>query len=149
MTTPSDSPQERPTTASRRLAHAGLAFDSAMLEAQFEREPENLEVLAALAETCTRLRRYRRGLELDTLLVARQPEQPTFRYNLACSLALLGRLEEAQAQLLAAVEHGYRDFDHLQRDPDLRRLRAAPGYAAFRERLQILGLSRREPPPPS
>lgn len=127
-----------PGLVARRLEQAGLAFESGVLEQVLQRDPDDLEALAALAEACTRLRRYRRGLELDRRLVERDPEQPLFRYNLACSLALTGHLRAAADELLAAIERGYRDFAHLQRDPDLRRLRADPEYARVRARIADL-----------
>jgi len=113
-----------PGQLARRMQHAALAFETGVLEQVLLREPDNLEVLATLAEACTRLRRYRRGLELDRRLVARDPREPLFRYNLACSLSLTGDLAAACDELLIAIDRGYRDFEHMERDPDLRRLRA-------------------------
>jgi Flp pilus assembly protein TadD len=123
----------------RRLQHAALAFETGVLEQLLAREPDNVEVLAALAEACTRMRRYRRGLELDRQLVALDPDEPLFRYNLACSLALTGELDAACAELLAAIDRGYRDFAHMERDPDLRRLRRDAGWQRVRERVARLG----------
>jgi Flp pilus assembly protein TadD len=119
----------------RRLQHAALAFETGVLEEVLRREPDNVEVLAALAEACTRLRRYRRGLELDRCLVARDPEEPLFRYNLACSLALTGDVSGACDELVAAIDRGYRDFAHMERDPDLRRLRQDAAWDRVRQRV--------------
>lgn len=138
MTPATPQPAPRPALPgllARRLEQAGLAFESGVLERVIERDPDDVEALAALAEACTRLRRYRRGLELDRRLVAHAPEQPLFRYNLACSLSLTGQLRAAADELLAAIDCGYRDFAHLERDPDLRRLRADPEFARVRERI--------------
>jgi len=123
----------------RRLQNAGLAFETGVLEELLRRDPENVEVLAALAEACTRLRRYRRGLELDRCLVARDPDEPLFRYNLACSLTLTGDPAGACDELLAAIDRGYRDFAHMERDPDLRRLRSRPEWSRVLER--VVGLA--------
>ncbi len=115
------------------MQHAALTFETGVLEQVLLREPDNLEVLASLAEACTRLRRYRRGLELDRRLVARDPGEPLFRYNLACSLSLTGDLQAACDELLLAIDCGYRDFAHMERDPDLRRLRGDPRFHRVRE----------------
>ena len=128
-------PPVRPGRLSRRMQHAALAFETGVLEEVLLREPENLEVLAALAEACTRLRRYRRGLELDRCLVARDPDEPLFRYNLACSLALTGDAGQACDELVAAIDRGYRDFAHMERDPDLRRARVHAEWRRVRERV--------------
>ena len=142
MTSNSPAPSRRPLPPghlARRLHHAALAFETGVLEHVLAREPDNVEVLAALAEACTRLRRYNRGLELDRLLVARDPDEPLFRYNLACSLCLTGDLSAACDELLAAIDRGYRDFAHMERDPDLRRLRRDAGWQRVRARVARLG----------
>jgi len=137
--TPSEEPRHVPPgQASRRLHQAGLAFDTQVLEQLLQRDPENLDLMAALAEACTRARRYRRGLALDRELVGRAPREPVYRYNLACSLSLTGDVAEAATQLLAAIELGYRDFEALRADPDLRRLRAAPAWSAVAARMKEL-----------
>jgi Flp pilus assembly protein TadD len=138
MTSTPENPAPRPAssaTLGRRLERAGWAFETGILEQLLEREPDNLAVLVALAESCTRMRRYRRGLELDRQLVARDPNDPVFRYNLACSLSLTGDLPGARDALLAAFALGYRDFAHLRDDPDLRRLRRDPRWETVAERM--------------
>jgi Flp pilus assembly protein TadD len=142
MTSPEPTPSRRPAPPgqlARRLGQAGLSFEAGVLEQVLLREPDNLEVLAALAEAYTRMRRYRRGLLLDRRLVAHDPDEPLFRYNLACSLALTGQLAEAAGELLAAIGHGYRDFAHMERDPDLRRLRASSEWTRVRDGIARLG----------
>lgn len=135
---PTDSRQARGAVLRRRLARAGRAFDAGILECQLLREPDNVEVLAELAEAYTRMRRYREGLELDRRLVRSSPEEPLFRYNLACSLALTGHLEQAVDELLEAFALGYADLDHLERDADLRRLREAPCFARVTEAMKSI-----------
>jgi predicted Zn-dependent protease len=125
-------------TLTRRLERADLSFETAVLELRLEQDPGNIALLSALAEACTRLRRYGKGLALDQRLVERDPAEPVFRYNLACSLVLTGDLAAACDALETAVRLGYRDFEHMAQDPDLRRLRRAPRYAGLRERLERL-----------
>jgi Flp pilus assembly protein TadD len=132
---------ERPegsSPAGRRLHRAGLAFDTGILEELHERSPDDIAVVAELAEACTRLRRYRRGLALDRRLVEHDPADPTFRYNLACSCSLTGDLPGAADELLRSLELGYRDFAHLLRDPDLRRVRRDAAFEPVRVRLEQL-----------
>jgi Flp pilus assembly protein TadD len=119
----------------RRLDRVDLAFEAGIIELRLRRDPENVALLAAMAEACTRLHRYAEGLALDRRLVALHPDEPVSRYNLACSLALTGDLDGATRELLAAVRLGYRDFDHLALDTDLRRLRRDAGYGALLGRL--------------
>ena len=120
----------------RRSRRAGLTFETGILEHLVDREPENLDYLAALGEAYTRLRRYRQGLAVDRRLVERAPEEPIHRYNLACSQVLTGDLDGACASLIKAFDLGYRDFDHLARDPDLRKLRDDDRFALVREHFE-------------
>ena len=64
-------------------------------------------------------------------LVELQPEDFLARYNLACSLARAGRLEEAIDALSRAVLLGYDDLDHMESDPDLESLHAHPDFQAL------------------
>jgi len=133
MDFPLDSPE-----LERRLAELGEEFLAEFLGRAAECHPENVEVLVELATLLTRLGRHREGLAIDERLVRLLPEDPTVRYNLACSLALLGQAEPA----LDALEHahvlGYGDLEHLLEDEDLRSLRQHPRFAALVERLRAL-----------
>lgn len=131
-------------TLQRRIEQAGLVFETAILESCLRREPEDTAVLAELAQACTRLRRYRRGLQLDRQLVHSHPDDPIAHYNLACSLVLTGDLPGASRELLQAARLGYRDLEHLQRDPDLRRLRRDPSFAPLLAQMQAI--ARQTPP---
>jgi tetratricopeptide (TPR) repeat protein len=49
-------------------------------------------------------------------------------YNLACAYSLGGKLEQALEALNAAVEAGFNDAEHMEKDPDLDPLRELPRY---------------------
>ncbi len=122
----------------RRMGTASLAFDTGILERLVDRDPDNLDNLAALGEAYTRLRRYRQGLAVDHRLVAARPDEPVYRYNLACSLALTRDLDGACQALLTAIGLGYRDFEHLAKDADLRHLRADHRFGIIEDRIQAI-----------
>jgi len=103
-------------------------FDIAFLEGIQAREPEETRVLEMLAGLYTRAGRLDDGLALDRQLVNLQPENATHRYNLACSLALKNRPDEAIATLKEAISLGYDDFKWMRKDPDLKGLRAHPAF---------------------
>ena len=115
-----------------------LAFEQALYESILERDPANIEALMALGESCTKAKDYARGLEIDRRLAHLRPSDALVHYNLACSLSLTGNLDEAFATLGRALDLGYMDLDHLDRDEDLEALRKDPRFAALRRRL--LGL---------
>ena len=77
--------------------------------------------------------RYEQALaEIDHYL-AQWPDSPHMLYNRACAYALLDRRDASGQALLAAVDLGFRDFGHMQRDPDLANMREHPTYLAILE----------------
>lgn len=124
-----------PPELQERFEHLGLEFLAEFLGRASARHPERLETLAELATTLTRLGRLEEGLAADQRLVRLVPDDPTAHYNLACSLALLGRKETALDALERAFELGYRDGEHLAADEDLDALRAEPRFRALAARL--------------
>jgi Flp pilus assembly protein TadD len=113
----------------------GLEFLAGFLETEIGLHPENLGAWMELGHVYTRAKRFEEGLAVDRELVRRAPNDPTVRYNLACSLALLGRTEEALDALEKAVALGYEDPEHLMADEDLASLRDEP---RFREIVRAL-----------
>jgi hypothetical protein len=57
------------------------------------------------------------------------PREPEILYDQACLRALQGDTDAAIQRLSQALDVGYRDWEHLERDPDLISLRKAPAYA--------------------
>ena len=84
----------------------------------------------------THVGRYEDGLRLDRRLSRLMPDDRMVHYNLACSLALLGRADEAFEVLARAVELGYDDPDHLRVDPDLDSIRDDGRFSALLARLE-------------
>jgi len=121
----------------RREARAlGLDFLAAFLEAAVGRRPELSEALAELGHVYTLLGRYEDGLRIDLLLVERFPGNPTVHYNLACSLALLGRADASLDALERAVECGYDDAHFMSTDEDLASVRDSARFQELARRLR-------------
>ncbi len=112
-----------------------LPFEVSLYEAVLARDPSNIEALTALGEAYTKQGRHTLGLEVDQRLARLRPQDPLVRYNLACSLALTGQVDAAFSALSLAVELGYSDTAHLERDPDLEALRADSRFQEVRQRL--------------
>ena len=71
---------------------------------------------ATMEETC------RKG-------VALLPDDPTWHFNLACSLAYFAKREnEAFDELEKAIDLGFRDRSQIENDTDLKRLKDLPRY---------------------
>jgi Zn-dependent protease len=60
---------------------------------------------------------------------------PMVAYNVACSFARAGRIDQAVAWLSRAVEAGFRDHKLLDGDPDIDALRHLPGFQDLRRRV--------------
>ena len=126
--------------ARHRIDELGQEFLIEFLSRETARKPTNVDALAELGHVLTQLGRFEDGLRIDQRLVRIAPENPIAYYNLACSLALLERREDALDALDRAVELGYRDLEHLLSDEDLVALR---GEMRFEEIARRLGPSDR------
>ncbi len=114
----------------------GQDFLLRFYETELDRHPTNLEVLAELGQLYTSRGEWTRGLEVDQRLVSLIPDNPTAQYNLACSLALLGRTEDALETLEHAVDCGFEDPRLLAEDEDLTSLREEPRFLFLLEQLR-------------
>lgn len=85
-------------------------------------------VWRVLAELYTRVGRHEDGLTEDLKLAQAFPGEPDVWYNLACSHALLGQVDEAFTALHTAVEHGYHNAEWMIKDKDLQPIRNDPRF---------------------
>ena len=125
------------TNLQERLNGIGQQFLVDFYQIVTERQPENLEVFAELAQAHTRLGDFERGLALDRHLTRLLPEDPTVRYNLACSLALTDRTLESLETLEHSINLGYDDPAYLVQDEDLVNLRELPRFQEIVRRLRL------------
>lgn len=63
-----------------------------------------------------------------------QPGNFVIMYNLGCALAMRGESEQAADFIVRAVEHGFTDLAHMERDPQLASVRDEPAIRGLRER---------------
>lgn len=125
-----------PPGLAQRLDRIGLEFLAEVFEIEVARRPDNEAALGDLGHVLTRLGRNARALEVDRELARRHPDDETVHYNLACSLALVGCIDEALGVLERACELGYDDADHAEADEDLAALRDEDRFHALLARLR-------------
>lgn len=117
--------------AAQRQPQSNHNFEIAFMEGLHRRDPLSVETMELLAGYYTKAGRIDDGLRLDEQLVRAAPDNPTHHYNLACSLALKDRTEEALEALRIALDKGYDDRDWMLKDPDLDPLREHPEFIAL------------------
>jgi len=113
-----------------------LDFEMAFYEKLLKRDPHFVWALIPLGEAYTKKGLHEKALEIDRRLAELRREDPVVYYNLACSLALLGKEAEAFEALERSLQLGFDDLEHLQEDPDLKELRQDPRFQSLLLRFQ-------------
>ncbi|MFO0908766.1 MAG: hypothetical protein U0794_10475 [Isosphaeraceae bacterium] len=118
-----------PEISTRRLREqTQLDFELEFIGGILDRDPFFADALRVHANNLAAKGNYTRALQMDRRLVRLLPDRAIPWYNLACSYALLGMTDPALAALQRALDLGYRQIDHLRRDPDLKSLRHDPRF---------------------
>ncbi len=127
--------------SSKAARELGLDFEISILERALEWDPDDLVVLDSIGHAYTARGLNQKGLEVDLRLTRLDPKNPTFAYNLGCSLSLLGRLDESIAAIERAIDLGFRDPRLLATDPDLKAVRTHARFPSLVRRAVKLGAS--------
>ena len=121
-------------------------FEVLFYEGIVQKKGDFLEALAALGNLYTRKGMYQKGLVVDQKLSQLRPDDPVILYNLACSYSLLGERDLALRTIKKAINCGYDDFGHLERDQDLVNLRQDNRFMRYFQRIKNKKFSDGEPP---
>jgi tetratricopeptide (TPR) repeat protein len=126
------SARKKLSRANQRARDTQIEF----LEGLVRRDPDYVDALQLLGDHYTRRGRYTDGLKVDERLARLKPQDATVFYNLACSYSLTGQFDRAVLALERALQQGYRDFNWLARDPDLRQLHQQPVFRRIRDKIR-------------
>ncbi len=107
------------------------AFEITFYENILKRDRANREALELLGGLYSKYSMAQQALRIDRRLARLLPNDARVRYNLACSLCLLGRKRDALVALKQAIERGYNDFEWLAQDSDLAALKDHPEFQAL------------------
>jgi len=105
-----------------------LDFELDFFAGIIERSPDYVDVLRVQGNNLTLKGRYAEGLQIDRRLIQLRPADALAHYNLACSYALLKKVDPAIKALRKAIELGYCDFRYLREDHDLDAIRHDPRF---------------------
>ncbi len=126
-----------------RQSSRALDIQIQFMEGLVRRDPAFVEALQLLGDHYTARGRFPESLKVDERLAQLYPRNPLVFYNLACSYSLNGQFDRAVAVLEQALSFGYRDFDWLTRDPDLRELRKHPAFRSLKDKIRRLQVKSR------
>jgi tetratricopeptide (TPR) repeat protein len=128
-------------TASKKMSRVDqrdLDTKIGFIEGLVRRDPNYVEALQMLGDHYTQRGRISEGLKVDERLARLEPLNPLVFYNLACSYSLSGEMDHAVDALEKALQLGYRDFEWLAKDPDLKRLRSHVAYDDLKNKIRQL-----------
>lgn len=131
---PKNSARKKSNPTDLRDLDAKIEF----MEGLVRRAPDYVDALQLLGDHYTARGRYAEGLQVDERLARLQPDNALVFYNLACSYSLTDQFDQAFAALNEALALGYDDFKWLARDPDLKKLRAQPGFQPLKQKIREL-----------
>ncbi len=127
----------------REFPKENADFEITFYEGIVQRNPYNEDALMFLGHAYTAREQFTKGLEVDRRLVRLRPNDPVAFYNLACSLSLLEKRDEAVKALRQAIELGYDDLDYMMRDSHLDNVRRDRRFRLLVNRLKRLAARRR------
>lgn len=120
-----------------RQDDSAAAYQKAVLTAERHSElfPEDARAYYLGAIALARIGEGRRGLEWAERAIKAEPDEPRVLYNVACTYALLGKIDRAIGCLDEAITFGWGQKDWMENDPDLDALRHHPKFQALLDRL--------------
>jgi tetratricopeptide (TPR) repeat protein len=111
-----------------------LDFEISFYEDLVKDKPDFIDALILLGDAYTRKGMDSKALETDLRLSALCPKDPTVHYNLACDYSVLKDADRCFEALNKALGLGYRDFRHMEKDPDLDHFRQDARYGELMQR---------------
>ena len=110
-------------------------FQIQFYENLLTKKPDFFEALSALGDIYTKKGLYEKGLSVDERLYHLRPDDPVVLYNLACSYSLLGQIDKSFRSIKLAINYGYSNLNHIQKDKDLDNLRNDSRFQRYYSRI--------------
>lgn len=128
------------------IAYQGVAYDKAgryrLALQRFQRalayNPNYLPAHFHMGITYVNTREYERSIQCFEKVIQLDPTEAAAYYNIACCLSLMGEVEKGLEWLERAVERGFKDHAHMDKDTDLDNLRDTDGYRRLHQKAKAL-----------
>ena len=78
-----------------------------------------------------KIKRYEKAVGEFLKVLEIEPENEVAEYNVACAYSLWGKTDDALKHLARAIELGFDDVEHIDKDPDLDPIRQHERFKAL------------------
>jgi tetratricopeptide (TPR) repeat protein len=105
-----------------------MDFYKKFYEDLYAKRKNDIEIVRLLSRLYSESGDLKKSVKMDRRYVKLDPTSPIAHYNLACSLALIGKKTGAILEITRAIELGYNDWQWLNDDTDLDSLRSCQKF---------------------
>ena len=102
-----------------------------LIDQHLDLNPEDSRALILGATANANMHDEERAVDFAKRAIAVDPDDPMLLYNIACTYALLGRVDDSLEALEHSVEKGWGDPSWIEHDSDLDSIRQSPRYKAL------------------
>jgi len=120
-------------------------FEIEFFDSILARNTDYIDVLRCQGELLSRKGYHERALVIDRRLAKLIPYDGVVHYNLACSLARNGLVDECLSSLRRALERGYDDFEYLDLDTDFEAIRNDARFTGLVDEFRPAPATKRRP----
>jgi len=101
-------------------------------------DPENVNFYINLSTAYMHGEMFEKARETLMTLESKSPQNPLLHYNLACYYSLTNKPKSSRMALEHSTQLGFKNFNEILNDPDLKKLRETEGFQMWFDNLKLL-----------